>query len=66
MENTFSEKIVIHGENIETTKVDKKNHGLGIASVKKIADKYNGYLSNSWSDGIFKTVFILENLGYKI
>ena len=39
--------------NLETTKVDKENHGLGIKSIKSTVEKYNGILNYEYNDGIF-------------
>lgn len=33
--------------NLNTTKSDYKNHGYGHRIVKKIVDKYNGYINYS-------------------
>ena len=30
----------------KTWKEDKKNHGIGIKSIKKIIGKYNGFMEN--------------------
>lgn len=40
--------------NLETTKENKENHGLGIKSTKSIVRKYDGILNYEWNNGIFK------------
>jgi sensor histidine kinase YesM len=51
--NPTSENVVIKGNNIKTTKSDKSNHGLGIANIRRTAQKYNGYADISYSNNVF-------------
>ena len=46
-------------ENLKTTKADKKLHGFGISTMENIAKKYNGDVSMSCEDRIFKAVISL-------
>ena len=48
-----------HG-NLETTKENKNNHGLGIKSIQAIVKKYNGILNYEWNNGIFKLNIMLQ------
>lgn len=36
-----------------TTKTDKTNHGFGLANIKRIVHKYNGYISTSCENNFF-------------
>ena len=45
--------------NLTTTKKNKKGHGLGLLSVKSLAEKYNGNVAFSCKDSVFKAVVIL-------
>ncbi len=55
--NPVAENIKIHNNTIQTTKQDKANHGFGIYSLQKIVDKYNGTLTLSYENELFKTEF---------
>ena len=46
-------------ENLKTTKADKKLHGFGISTMENIAKKYNGDVSVSCEDKLFKAVISL-------
>lgn len=45
--------------NLTTTKKNKKDHGIGLISVKSLAEKYNGNVTFSCKDMVFKAVVIL-------
>lgn len=50
---------------ILTGKRDKLNHGIGLSSVQRSVDKYNGELLTEYGEGIFKATVLLyppENL----
>lgn len=61
IENSFNGKILKEGEALKTTKFNKKLHGFGIKSAERIAEKYDGWISNKWENYNFKTIVILEN-----
>lgn len=42
IENSYSGKRKMDGENLLTTKKDQENHGYGLRSVQEIVDKYHG------------------------
>ena len=44
----------------ETTKTDKTNHGLGLKSIKRTAEKYNGKLLTRIQDGEFNIIISLN------
>ncbi|MBQ9879081.1 MAG: GHKL domain-containing protein, partial [Clostridia bacterium] len=37
----------------QTTKKDRKNHGIGLKNVKRTAEKYSGTLITTVENGIF-------------
>lgn len=43
--NTISESALKNNPELKSTKEDKINHGLGIKNIKKIAGKYNGFVT---------------------
>lgn len=61
IENT-SLKVAIDDNKISTTKLDRKNHGYGILSMKTVAEKYDGSVDLSYKNGIFSCVIIIKNL----
>ena len=52
--NPVAENIVIHGTNVETSKLDKASHGYGLYSLNKIVKKLDGELKLSCENKIFK------------
>ncbi|MFZ7120463.1 MAG: sensor histidine kinase [Eubacteriaceae bacterium] len=65
--------LIIHTENpytrinlknniLETTKIDKENHGIGLKNINFIVEKYNGFMEMDTSGGIFSIKIALENL----
>ena len=42
-----------------TTKEDKDAHGLGVESVKRIVDKYNGNISFQYDDEHFEVDILI-------
>lgn len=48
-------------ENLETSKADKTFHGIGLKSVKKAVEKYNGTFTYEVKNEQFKVNILLEN-----
>ena len=62
IENTFDGKIKINKRGIRTTRKDnKQQHGLGINSIKKTIEKYNGTYYSSVKDEWYCLKIILYN-----
>lgn len=59
IQNNFSHQIKYTNGKIVTTKHDEKNHGIGLNSVKKIVDKYQGYMKIDHSSSYFTVDIIL-------
>lgn len=49
--------------NFITTKVDAENHGIGLSSVKRAVQKYDGVVNISSDDNIFKIQILLYPMG---
>ncbi|WP_069997388.1 ATP-binding protein [Cellulosilyticum sp. I15G10I2] len=47
-------------EHLQTTKKDKSKHGFGMLSMKKIAEKYDGYLQYSYENKCFSLSIMLK------
>lgn len=52
------EKNIIN--NVKTTKNDTKNHGLGLANIKKTAGKYHGFIKTTYKNYMFYTYVVLN------
>jgi len=61
-ENPAKEPLLIKDNVILTTKKDTKKHGLGLKSIKKIAEKHDGSLEAELTNEVFqiKAVFLNE------
>lgn len=59
--NPFNGEISLSNKELKTTREDKANHGLGLQSVKKSLEKYDGTISLSHTDGEFCAVVLLYN-----
>ena len=57
--NDFVEKIQEDRGRLISTKKEAGIHGIGLASVSKIAEQNNGYLEHYISDGKFNAVVVL-------
>ncbi len=53
-ENFFDGRLMFFGGLPRTTKADVANHGFGIKSMRLIAEKYEGSLTTSAENGIFR------------
>lgn len=51
--NSYVGDLFVENNNYITTKTDKESHGLGLASVKFIVDKYNGEMIITPLNGLF-------------
>ncbi len=61
IENSYVGEVLIKDDEIMTGKADKTKHGYGIKNVDVIAQKYNGYLQNSYEGGVFTSIVVLPN-----
>lgn len=59
VKNTYNSTITEIDGNLLTTKKDKRNHGIGIQSIKNSVDKYDGAMEYTCDDKYFKTYIML-------
>lgn len=60
--NTYEGEIEVYKEIYLTTKMDSKNHGIGLQNVKKIVEEYNGTLEITHDNSIFDVKIMLYTL----
>lgn len=60
VQNTFNGKIICDKNKIVTMHANKNKHGIGLKSVQKTADKYNGFIDIEYNGNIFKAIIILH------
>ncbi len=65
MENTYNGQVIETSEGFQTTKRNKKSHGMGLKSVSKILERYEGDIMYSHTDKIFTTDVMLCNIETK-
>ncbi|MCM1258639.1 MAG: GHKL domain-containing protein [Roseburia sp.] len=64
--NTFDGNVRKRGEIYLTTKEEKGEHGLGIAAIQRIVEKYHGEISMEHTEKMFGTditLYVSENRG---
>ncbi len=61
VQNTVATPFVVSNNELETHKLDKKNHGLGSRSVKDVAAKYYGSVIYRCEENLFISEVILMN-----
>lgn len=61
LQNTCRSNVSFHNGILETTKMDKINHGLGINTIQTISSYYNGYCDFNIVNGIFISTITLIN-----
>lgn len=61
MTNTIAHKVLIENNTITTNKADKEHHGIGLASIKEIVERYDGSLELDSSDDTFTMDVLLGN-----
>ncbi len=59
--NTYKEEPEVQEGRFLTKKENKEIHGLGIASIKLVVEKYKGSFDVSYKNGIFSTVISLPD-----
>lgn len=57
--NSYDGKIINENGKLKTTKLYKDNHGLGIISIKKTLEKYDGEITMEYTSNIFSTSVII-------
>jgi len=59
--NTFNGNIIIKDNKYKTTHVNNINHGLGLLSVNKTLEKYNGGINISNKNNLFSVKVLIYN-----
>lgn len=59
IKNSYTGNIKINGDILYTTKLDKKNHGIGLQSVQNTLKHYDGKISYTYNDDIFQVKVML-------
>ncbi len=59
--NPFQGRLQYNNQELKTTQSDAENHGLGLGSVKKAIEKYNGIMNIVNSDNTFNVDVLLYN-----
>lgn len=62
MKNTHSGEFIDRNGSFNTTKQNKKDHGLGLKNVKHTVDKYRGTLNIEYDKEIFEVHILLYNI----
>jgi hypothetical protein len=62
VKNSISESVICNNPNLNTSKRDREIHGMGIKSIKSIAEKYSGTLRISEETDREEIFFIVEVL----
>lgn len=61
VKNKISTSVLKNNKDLETTKANKSEHGFGIKQIKRIAEKYNGYVSIDDKNNFF-TIKVFLNI----
>ncbi len=59
IKNTYNGVISKSEDRLETTKSDKKMHGIGIRSVESVLEKYNGHKTINYNGDIFEVKVVI-------
>lgn len=57
--NGYSGELQYEKENLKSTKNEEGIHGIGIHSVRRLAEKYEGTFAHNSKDNIFEAILIL-------
>lgn len=60
VENSYNGEVKIKDNKIMTSKKDKKSHGIGLESVKRMVEEMNGMLDIQWKESVFTVNFISD------
>lgn len=51
--NPVTQRVEIKNNTVKTSKKDAVNHGFGIGNIKRVAEKYHGYVKLDCTDSLF-------------
>ena len=58
IENSYKNIVKFQGK-LQTTKKEKQGHGIGLESVREVAERYNGIMQIDYEDNLFVVLVIL-------
>ena len=58
IENSYKNIVKSQGK-LQTTKKEKQGHGIGLESVREVAERYNGIMQIDYEDNLFVVLVIL-------
>lgn len=64
--NSFDGRLNYVNGKLTTTKVDKENHGMGLNSILKSLEKYNGAMEVNHGNNMFIVDVLIYNKSYKV
>lgn len=59
LKNTYNNILEIENNELNTTKKDKENHGIGISSIKKSLENYDGEIRIEYTETVFSVSVII-------
>ncbi len=66
VENSFDGNVLEKNGELLTTKSEKKGHGIGLESIRRVMKKYNGDMDIKYTNSIFKTSVMLYSVENRI
>ena len=62
IKNSKEGNLILNNNKILTSKLDKKNHGIGLDNIKEVIKRYEGILDITSEDDYFELSFTLYNV----
>lgn len=59
--NPIKDEIKIENNQIQTSKKEKENHGIGLINIERVIEKYDGKFIVSCKDGYFTSTVVIRN-----
>ena len=60
IENNYVGELRNDGARLLTTKENAGSHGIGLQNVKRIVDKYNGYMQQEYENGVYVATVLMS------
>lgn len=57
--NSFTGKVLEKDGKFLTTKEDKEHHGIGLESIRKVVNKYDGTINLDYREGVFSVTILM-------
>lgn len=62
VENSYNGVVLLKNGELLTTKADKKGHGIGLMSIRKVIKKYDGEMDIKYTNSTFKNSVMLYSI----